>query len=185
LRNPAVAIYLTGVALGSRTVVYTVALALSGLTGATSCTREAPPAPEKTADAPGLGEVMVIVGRRFEMAGRAAVASRWELAAFEAGELGELFESDVPRAQLPKEGPTAQIPAMASAFLQSVPPDLQKAAEAKDRAKFAAAFERAAGQCNACHVSAAKAFIQVPTVPGQAVPSVDPLPEAGDVKDAR
>ena len=60
---------------------------------------------------------MVQVGRRFELAGRAAVANRFELAAFEAGELGELFENDVPRASLPKEGPTTQIPAMAKAFL--------------------------------------------------------------------
>lgn len=162
-----------------RVPVVAVAVALAGLSAGASCARETPPPPEKQADAPGLGEVMVVVGRRFEMAGRAAVANRWELAAFEAGELGELFESDVPHAQLPKEGPTAQIPAMASAFRQSVPPDLQKAAESRDRATFAAAFERAAVQCNACHASAAKAFIQVPTVPGQSVPVVDPLPAAG------
>jgi hypothetical protein len=30
--------------------------------------------------------------------------------------------------------------------------------------------------CNACHESAAKGFIQVPSVPGQAVPVMDPLP---------
>jgi hypothetical protein len=154
-------------------------LSVSSLAVGASCTRSEPPPSPKPADAPGLGEVMVTVGRRFEMAGRAAVANRWELAAFEAGELGELFESDVPHAQLPKEGPTAQIPAMASAFLQSVPPDLQKAAEGKDRAKFAAAFERAAAQCNSCHVSAEKGFIQVPSVPGQSVPVVDPLPAVG------
>ncbi len=179
MRDPAVAIYLTGVALTSRTFVYTLAMvALAGVPVAAGCTRAAPPPPEQKADAPGLGEVMVVVGRRFETAGRAAVANRWELAAFEAGELEELFEADVPHAQLPKEGPTAQIPGMAKAFLESVPPDLQKAAETKDRTKFAAAFERAAAQCNACHASAAKAFIQVPTVPGQAVPVLDALPAA-------
>jgi hypothetical protein len=174
-----VAIYLTCVALTSRTFVYTLAVAtLAGVPVVAGCTRAAPPPPEQRADAPGLGEVMVVVGRRFETAGRAAVANRWELAAFEAGELGELFESDVPHAQLPKEGPTAQIPGMAKAFLESVPADLLKAAETKDRAQFAAAFERAAAQCNACHASAAKAFIQVPTVPGQPVPVLDPLPAA-------
>jgi hypothetical protein len=35
---------------------------------------------------------MVQVARRFEVAGRAAAANRFELATFEAGELGELFE---------------------------------------------------------------------------------------------
>jgi cytochrome c553 len=67
---------------------------------------------------------------------------------------------------------------MAKAFLASAPPDLAKAAASKDRATFAAAFERAAVQCNACHAGAEKAFIVVPTVPGQAVPVLDPLPAA-------
>jgi hypothetical protein len=126
--------------------------------------------------APGLGEVMVQVARRFEVAGRAAAADRFELAAFEAGELGELFENDVPRAILPKEGPTAQIPAMAKAFLESIPPELTRAAVSRDRAAFAIAFQHAAAMCNACHVSAAKGFIEVPSVPGQSVPVLDPLP---------
>lgn len=145
-----------------------------------SRTQASPPSADKAGtpaeQAPGLGEVMVQVGRRFEIAGRAAAANRFELAAFEAGEIGELFENDVPRASLPKEGPTAQIPAMAKAFLDDVPPRLTKAAAANDRAAFAAAFQYAAGMCNACHQSAAKGFIQVPSVPGQSVPMLDPLP---------
>jgi hypothetical protein len=117
---------------------------------------------------------MVQVGHRFEMAGRAAAARRFELAAFEVGELEELFKDDVPRAGLPKEGPTAHIPAMTKAFLQAVP-QLSKAASAGDRAAFAAEFEHAAAMCNACHRASAKAFIQIPSVPGQPVPDVDPL----------
>jgi hypothetical protein len=131
---------------------------------------------EQHADTPGLGEVMVQVGRRFETAGRAAAANRFELAAFEVGELEELFENDVPRATLPKEGPTAQIPAMAKAFLEAIPPELTLAASSRDRAAFAAAFRHAAAVCNACHVAATKGFIQVPSVPGQSVPVLDPLP---------
>ena len=127
-------------------------------------------------EGPGLGEVMVQVGRCFELAGRAATANRFELAAFEAGELGELFENDVPRASLPKEGPTAQIPAMAQAFLESIPPELTRAAASKDSGAFATAFEHAAATCNACHQSAGKGFIQVPSVPGRPVPALDPLP---------
>jgi len=118
----------------------------------------------------------VQVGRRFEVAGRAATANRFELAAFEVGELQELFENDVPRARLPNEGPTAQIPSMAKAFLAAIPPELTKAAALQDRAAFAAAFEHAAVMCNACHQSAAKGFIQIPSVPGQPVPVMDPLP---------
>jgi mono/diheme cytochrome c family protein len=144
-----------------------------------SCSRSSTSTPagaEPAADAPGLGEVMVQVGRRFETAGRAASANRFELAEFEVGELEELFEGDVPRAKLPKEGPTAQIPALAKAFLTSAVPELDKAAASHDKAAFAVAFQHASAQCNACHQSAAKGFIQVPSVPGQAVPVMDPLP---------
>ena len=152
------------------------AVALAG------CSRGQPPtpgpAPAAAEEAPELGNVMVQVARRFELAGKAMVANRYELAEFEVGELQELFENDVPRAKLPKEGPTGQIRPMAKAFLDSVPPELTKAAASRDRATFAVAFEHAATACNACHWAAAKGFIQVPTVPGQAVPVLDPVPAA-------
>jgi hypothetical protein len=51
-----------------------------------------------------------------------------------------------------------------------------RAAASKDRAAFAAALRHAAAMRNACHVSAAKGFIQVPSVPGQSVPVLDPVP---------
>jgi hypothetical protein len=137
----------------------------------------APSASPDAEEAPELGSVMAQVGRRFELAGRAMVANRVELAEFEVGELGELFENDVPRAKLPKEGPTGQIRPMAKAFGESVPADLAKAAASKDKAKFATAFAGAAAQCNACHAAAAKGFIQVPTVPGKEVPVMDVVTE--------
>jgi len=136
-----------------------------------ACSRESPPQPK-----PGLGNVMVQVGRRFELAGRAAAAGRFELAEFEAGEIEETFENDVPGAELPKEGPTAQILPMAKAFLESNAKELREAAAKKDRAAFDAAFAHAAAACNACHQAAAKGFIHVPSEPGRPVPDVDPLP---------
>jgi hypothetical protein len=144
---------------------------------ASACSRPSePPPPAAQTPRVSLGNVMVEVGRRFEMAGRAAAANRFELAEFEAGELGELFESDVPGAELPKEGPTAHIPAMAKAFLETSPPELKKAAQSKNAHTFADAFARAASGCNGCHQASAKGFIQVPSVPGKAVPELDPLP---------
>jgi hypothetical protein len=134
-----------------------------------SCSREA------SARHVGLGTVMVEVGRRFELAGRAAHANRFELAEFEAGELEELFEGDVLAAELPKEGPVAHIPAMAKTFLETSARELKSAAAAKDRAVFAAAFQRAAAACNGCHEASAKAFIHVPSDLGKPVPDVDPL----------
>ena len=132
--------------------------------------------PGASAPKTSLGNVMSEVGRRFETAGRAANANRFELAEFEAGEIEELFEDDVPSAELPKEGPTAHIPATAKAFLEHNAPELKKAAAAKDRAAFAAAFQHTAAACNGCHQASAKGFIQVPTEPGKGVPDLDPLP---------
>ncbi len=134
------------------------------------------PAPPSAPARTSLGNVMVQVARRFEIAGKAAVGKRFELAAFEAGEIEELFESDVLDAELPKEGPTAHIPAMAKAFLATNAPELKRAAAASDVKAFTLAFERAAIACNACHSASAKAFIQIPTVPGADVPETDALP---------
>jgi hypothetical protein len=116
------------------------------------------------------------VARHFEIAGRAAQANRFELAEFEAGEVVELFESDVPNAEMPKEGPTAHIPAMTRAFLESNARELRKVAASGDRAAFAVAFQRAAAACNACHQASAKGFIQVPSEPGRGVPDLEPVP---------
>ncbi len=159
------------------------ALVLLALAAACSRGSTTSPEPAAAASATGaprtsLGNVMVQVGRRFEIAGRAAGANRFDLAAFEVGEIEEMFEGDVPSAEMPKEGPTAHIPAMAKAFLDGNAPALRKAAAARDRAAFTAAFARAAAACNACHQASEKAFIQVPTEPGKAVPDLEPLPAA-------
>jgi hypothetical protein len=128
------------------------------------------------AKGPDFGEVMVGVGRRFEICGKAAVARRFELAEFEAGELLETFEDDVPHAQLPKEGPTSHIPAMAEAFRKTALPELQAAAKAHDAAAFDQAYAHASASCNGCHAASAKGFIEVPSVPGKSVPVTDPVP---------
>ena len=151
------------------------ALLLATLAASAACSRDTTP-PPPVAWRPGLGDIMVQVARRFEIAGRAATANRFELAEFEVGEIAELFENDVPGAELPKEGPTAHIPAMAKAFLQTEPPALEKAAQAKDEKAFADAFAHAAATCNGCHKASDKGFIEVPSAPGRPVPDLDPLP---------
>lgn len=123
----------------------------------------------------GWGSVMADVGRRFELAGRAATANRFELAAFEVDEMQELFEKDLPQAELPKEGPTTVLPGMADAFAKTHPPDLIKAANAKNARAFAEAFQRAAATCNGCHQASGHAFIQISPVPGKPVPDLDPV----------
>jgi hypothetical protein len=132
-----------------------------------------------------LGNVMAEIARRFEIAGRAAKASRFELAEYEAGEIEELFESDVPGAEMPGEGPTAHIPAMAKAFLESNAPELRRAAASGNGSAFAAAFQRAAAACNACHQASAKGFIQIPSEPGKGMLDLDPLPSPAPAAPAR
>jgi hypothetical protein len=153
---------------------------LLALGAALGCTQGSSPpsgaAPAASARKESLGRVMVDVGRRFEIAGRAAAANRWELAKFEADELRETFDDDVPEAELPKEGRTAHIPAMAKAFAQTNAPELSRAAASRDRAAFAAAFARAAAQCNGCHEASEKPFVHVPAEMGKPVPDLDPVP---------
>lgn len=158
-------------------VAAALALLLLGAAGCSRSDAHSSPAPNATApSAPGLGEVMIGIGRRFETAGRAALANRFELAEFEVGEIQEAFEDDVPHASPPKEGPTAHIAPMAADFVRTIVPELKRAAAAKDSAGFGRAFQSASAACNSCHTASAKAFIQVPSVPGKPVPDTDPLP---------
>jgi hypothetical protein len=150
----------------------TAAMAIGWCVLLGSCSRQNHPAPAHES----LGNVMVQVAHRFEIAGKAASVNRFELAEFEAGEIQETFATDVPAAELPKEGPTAHIALMAKAFLDTSAPELMKAAKAKDRAAFAVAFARTAAACNACHQASVKGFIQVPSVPGRTVPDLEPVP---------
>ncbi len=165
---------------GAVTVVLALALASGCAQGSKPSSHESSAAgpSSSVAKPPGmrLGNLMVETARRFEIAGRAVSANRFDLAGFEVGEIEELFEDDVPGAELPKEGPTAHIPAMARTFLDTSVPELKKAAAARDRPAFAVAFQHAASMCNACHQAAAKGFIQVPAELGRAVPDLEALP---------
>ena len=118
-----------------------------------------------------FGDIMAEVGRRFERAGRAVMAGRWELAGYDMGEIDELF-ADVPHAIMP-EDVTIDVRPIAKAFVDAHPAELKQAIAAKDRAAFEAAFARAAVACNGCHQAAKRTFIEVPTKVGVAVPVID------------
>lgn len=133
--------------------------------------RAAPPSPTI-----GYGTAMADVARRFELLGRAASGGRFELAEYQLGEIEEQFTETLPRAAPPREGHPEVLPAMASAFAQTTVTDLRRAIAARDRARFNAAFERAATACNGCHQASGHGFIEVPMTPGRAIPNVDALP---------
>jgi hypothetical protein len=96
--------------------------------------------PESAPSRPRFGALMQEVGRRFELAGRAGSSGRFELAAYEVDELGELFEEDIPHAELPKEDAGVDLLALASTFAKASPAELMKAAQAGDAGAFRGAF---------------------------------------------
>jgi mono/diheme cytochrome c family protein len=132
----------------------------------------ATPAPES---GPRYVELMSEVGRRFEFAGRSMRAGRLALAAYELEELQEIFDDDLPKAAPPRVTGGADLPGVAAAFRQTNLPELLAAVRARDARAFGAAYARAAETCNGCHRASGHEFIEVPTLPGAAVPRLDPL----------
>jgi hypothetical protein len=146
------------------------ALSLVGVVFLVGCGRQ-------VSERPRYGELMAEVGRRFSLLGRAGEAGRWELAAYELDELGEVFE-DLRRAEPPERKVQIDLRGLEEAFTHTHPPELAKAIADQDSTTFATAFARAAGTCNGCHVASERGFIEVPTEPGAEVPRLDPAPPA-------
>lgn len=126
----------------------------------------------------GYGPIMLEVARRFEVLGRAHVAKRDELALYELEELEESFEDDLPHARLPPIPEGAQLAPFIDAMNKAQIPELRKALQGKDPKAVASAFEAMAGVCNGCHTAAGRAFIEVPTAPGEGVPRLAPKSDA-------
>ncbi len=120
---------------------------------------------------------MVETAHRFELAGVARSAGRWELAAYEVGEIAELFDVDVSRALLPGACDDDVSEAMFSRLLDEELPALKQAAEERDDALFAERYRLASVSCNTCHATCAVSFIEVPNTPGADVPRLDPPAE--------
>jgi hypothetical protein len=126
--------------------------------------------------APRYGALMAEVGARFERLGRAAEARRFELAEFERGEIEEVFEKDLPKAEPPRESAGVNLAGVADAFRETNLKELKSALEARDLVAMKAVYSRAAETCNGCHRSSGHAFIEIPQVPGRPVPRLDPVP---------
>jgi hypothetical protein len=125
--------------------------------------------------APHYGDVMATIGRRYELAGRAAEARRFALAAYEIEELQEALEEDLPRAKPPREGDPKKLAALTEELRERQLVALAKAAEEGDGEEFGRAFALAAQTCNACHQATGHAFVQISERPGDSVPRLDRL----------
>jgi hypothetical protein len=124
---------------------------------------------------PRYGPLMADVGRRFERLGRAARAGRYELAAFEVDEIGEVFEGDLPRAELPRESMGVNLAGVADAFVKTNLPELDRAVKAHDAAAMARAYALAADTCNGCHKTSGHSFVEIPRQMGDEVPRLTPV----------
>jgi hypothetical protein len=111
---------------------------------------------------------MMEIGMRFERAGRAALAGRWDLATYDVDELAEVFDADL-RTTWGHEPPLS---ALARELTSGPLRALQEAARRRDDQTFRNAFAAAAGTCNRCHHAAAMGFIQIPETLGARVPIV-------------
>jgi hypothetical protein len=137
--------------------------------------KERPPQPAAQSAGTHYGALMSEVGRRFELLGRAAVARRWDLAAFELAEMEETLE-ELPRAKQPEKTGGANLRGLEQALTSTSLPELKSALKAREPARFASAFGHAAAMCNGCHQASEHAFIEIPSQPGAGVPKLDPLP---------
>lgn len=114
--------------------------------------------PAKEAYSPGLGEIMTLQQMRHLKLWFAGDARNWPLAAYEVDELKEGFEDAAKLFPTHHGVPIAQ---MIGDITKTSVADLEKAVEAKDRAKFAKAFDGLTASCNACHQAAKHEFIVI------------------------
>jgi hypothetical protein len=121
---------------------------------------------------PRLGEAMWEAGWRFQRAGQAARAGRWDLARYDIKELDEVFRDDVARAESDER---VDIHKMAREFSAAQIPPLDAAVRAHDMPGFQAALVAAAKSCNDCHRVTGKPFIEIPLEAGAEVPLLTPL----------
>jgi hypothetical protein len=135
---------------------------------------KAPPA--APAARPSFGTVMISVAHRFELLGRAQKAKRHEVALYALEEIEETFRNEIPGTALPPLPAGVSITPFVQAMTDATIPEVRKALEAKDDKAFATAFDALAKTCNGCHVAAGRAFLEVPSTPGESAPRLEPRP---------
>jgi hypothetical protein len=150
-------------------------LALACLLASCSCKGSEPPpdlAPPGGSSAR-FGPLMLQIGHRLELSGRAARAGRWDYAAYEVEELVEIYEGPLLEAPAPPE-----IHDRIEPFAADVFPTLEATARAHDLAGFERAYTAVTTGCNACHAAAEVPFIVIPSEIGVEVPMITPVEAA-------
>jgi hypothetical protein len=107
---------------------------------------------------PRLGEIMTFMQVRHAKLWFAGQAANWDLADFELEELKETLEDVAKFHPKHKELPVGM---MAEAVADREVGALDEAIKAKNRARFAKAFDGLTAACNACHQAAQLPFIAI------------------------
>jgi len=108
--------------------------------------------------APRLGDIMTMLQIRHAKLWFAAAANNWELAEHELDEMKEGFED------VEKFYPTVyevSVAPVIGALNEREMAELSEAIAARDRVKFAGAFDKLTAACNACHQVTRHAFIVI------------------------
>jgi hypothetical protein len=141
-----------------RIVIGAAIAACSAMLAAAEPARETTGETTKQTYEPGLGEFMTATQLRHAKLWFAGTNRNWELAAYEIDEIKEGLE-DAVKLHATHDGiPVAE---MIKTILDPRIQRLEKAVEAKNSARFVAAFDALTDGCNSCHTQAGKPFIRI------------------------
>ena len=146
-----------------KTSLLSLLIALSLHPGAVSAQQ-----PAATAYTPGLIEFMIFTQIRHAKLWLAGNAANWELAEYEIEELKEVLENAAKHVPDYKGMPVGK---MIESIAMGPIEDVEKTIKAKDRTRFAAAFDKLTAACNTCHQSANRPFIVIQRPTGSAFPN--------------
>src|SRR5882757_10126703 len=112
----------------------------------------------KEAHSPGLVEIMMATQSHHAKLWLAGNARNWDLADYQIDELKEGLEDAAKHIPDYKGVPVGSM--IESLMLPPIV-EVESAIKARDREKFAVAFDKATAACNTCHVGASRGFIVI------------------------
>jgi len=139
---------------GSRRAGRFLLLAILALCPAAATGQQAAVPPFK----PALAEFMILTQIRHSKLWLAGNAGNWDLADYQIDELKEGLEDAAKYVPDLKGLPVA---GMIESTVMPQIGDVEKAIKAKDRGRFAAAYDKLTAACNTCHHSAGRPYIVI------------------------
>jgi hypothetical protein len=141
---------------------------LLALIGADLAFGQQPATPAKPSFTPGLGEFMTFTQVRHAKLWLAGNAGNWELADYEIDELKEGLEDVAKYVPTYKDMPVGRM--IESTIMKPIA-EVEQAIKARDRVKFASAFDKLSQACNSCHQATNRSFIVIQRPTNSAFPN--------------